>query len=61
MPSQDQEGCLEGVFRVLFVVQHPPTHPQDHRPVPRDQGSEGGLVAASGEVVQKLAVRDPPG
>ena len=46
------------------VAQGAPADAEDHRPVPRDQGREGGLVAAAGEPLQELTLaqaRDGPG
>jgi hypothetical protein len=57
VPGQDEKSSLEGVFRVLFVVEHAPAHPQHHRPVAGDQDGKGGLIATVDEIVQELAVR----
>jgi hypothetical protein len=54
--SQDEEGGLESVLRVLLVTQGTPTHTQHHRPVARDEGGEGRLVATGGERIEQLLV-----
>jgi hypothetical protein len=64
LPDQDEEGGLEGVVRVVRVVEHAPADAEDHRPVPLDQGREGqlrGLAAAGREPLQELAVSQLPG
>jgi hypothetical protein len=48
---------LEGVFSVVFISEDPPAHAEDHWPVPRDQGREGGLVALGHKPLQQLAFR----
>ncbi len=53
---QDEEGRLEGILRILLVVQHPPTDAQNHRSVAAEQGGKGSLIMAGAEIIQKLPV-----
>jgi hypothetical protein len=54
--KQHQERCLEGVFDVPWVAEHPPAHTQHHRTVPVDQSLEGGLIPARQIALQELPV-----
>ena len=44
LADEDQEGGLEGVLGVVGVVEDRAADAQHHRPVPLDQGREGGFV-----------------
>ena len=61
IPGEEEERRLEGVLRVVPVVEHPPADGQDHRPVAPDEGLEGGLVLPVGEGAEQAAVGLPPG
>jgi hypothetical protein len=37
---ENEKRRLEGVVRIVFVVQYPPARPQDHRPVAMEQRRE---------------------
>jgi phosphoenolpyruvate carboxykinase (ATP) len=43
--GEDEEGRLEGVFRVGVVGQHAPADVEDHRPVPAPDARVGGDLA----------------
>ncbi len=53
---QGQEGRLEGVLGVDRVAEQVERRPQDHRPVPGDQGLEGVVVARRQESIDEPAV-----
>ena len=57
LADEYEERRLEGILDVARVVQHPPADPEDHRPVPCDQGLEGGLVAQGDEAARLTAPR----
>ena len=57
--GQDQEGCLEGILRVVVVTEYGPADAQDHRPVPLHQSSEGCLVALVEVALEEVGVRQP--
>ena len=62
LAGQDEEDGLEGVLGMVVVAQELPADAQDHRPVARHQGGEGGLagrLAAGGEPLEELAVGEP--
>ena len=54
--SQHQEGRLEGVLGVLFVLENMAAHAQDELTVPLHQGGEGAFVASIDETLQQMAV-----
>jgi hypothetical protein len=59
LAEQDEEGRLKGVLDVVRVAQGVPADAEDHRPVPVDQGREGGfrgLAASCEEAVEQLSV-----
>jgi hypothetical protein len=57
VPGQDEEGRLESVLGVLFMVQHAPAHAGHQRAVAGDEFREGVLVAPGGEVAEPLPVQ----
>ncbi len=52
--GQDQEDGLEGVLGMVAVAQDLAADVQDHRPVTRHQGGEGGFAAGIAPVVEPL-------
>ena len=54
--GQHEEGGLEGILRVLMVVQHAPADAHDQGAVAAHQRGEGGLVAGGAEAVQQVGV-----
>jgi hypothetical protein len=52
----DQEGDLAAVLGQVPVAQPAATGAQDERPVPPDQGREGGLVTVGNEAFQQLSI-----
>ncbi len=56
LSCQDEEDGLEGVLGVMAVAQELPADAQDHRPVPRHQGGESGIVARGREPLEELAI-----
>ena len=56
LPGQDQERRLAGVVGVGRVAEDPAADAADHRPVPLDQGGEGGLVLVAGESPEQVAI-----
>ena len=58
-PDENEEGCLKGVFDVMFVTQYAPADSQHHRPVPRDQGGKRRLVPFGDKPLQELAFGQP--
>ena len=61
LPGQDEEGRLEGVLGVVRIAEDAPADGQDHRPVSRDQGREGRLVAPGGEAGEQLGIGEARG
>jgi hypothetical protein len=56
---QDEERGLEGVVRLVGVVEDAPADAEDHRAVTLDERGEGELgrlAVASGEAVEELRV-----
>ena len=56
LAGQDEEGGLEGVLGVGLVAQHGPADVEHHRPVPVQQGVEGGLVLPGVEPPEEFVV-----
>ncbi|MCI0464220.1 MAG: hypothetical protein L0Z62_45380 [Gemmataceae bacterium] len=54
--QQDEKSGLEGVLDGVGILQQPPAHAQDHRPVPLHQSGKGRLLVSRQEAVQELAV-----
>jgi hypothetical protein len=54
--SEDEKGRLEGIFRVVFVMENMATDAPHQPPVPLHQRGEGVLIAVNGEVLEQLAV-----
>jgi hypothetical protein len=48
-PAQHQKRSLESVLGILFLSQHPPTHPEHKPPMAAHQGCESRFVALEGE------------
>jgi hypothetical protein len=55
--SQDKEGGLESVLRVVGIVQHRTADGEDHRPMAPQQGLKGRRVAPAGESFQQRPIR----
>src|SRR5262249_2405546 len=56
LAHEDEEGGLEGVLGVLCVAQDAAANAQHHRPVPHEQGREGGLVVPRHEALEERRV-----
>src|SRR5205823_5836083 len=54
--NQDEEGCLEGVLRVVLIPQHTATDAKDQRAVAAEDRLEGALVMPGGGAFEQLAV-----
>src|SRR5205823_1067269 len=50
------ERRLEGILRILLMMEHPPANPQHHFPMTGDEGDKGSLVSMGGEILQELPV-----
>jgi hypothetical protein len=57
LPRQDEEGGLEGILGGMSVAQHASADAKYQRPMPAHKNFNGGLVPASQEPLQKLAIR----
>jgi hypothetical protein len=55
--SENQESRLKRILGILLMPGHPPSHRQNHPPVPSDQLREGILIPARSEPTKKIAVR----
>ena len=63
LADQDEEGGLEGIFRLMLVAYDGQADAPDHRLVPLDQrreGQLGHLVRIGRESFQELAVGQVP-
>src|SRR5260370_39642978 len=56
LAGQNQKSSLENVFGVLPVTQNPLAEPQNHWPVPPEQGRECLFVAPPRILLQQLSV-----
>jgi hypothetical protein len=56
LASQHEKGRLENVLGVLHIAQSAAADAVDHRPVPREQGGEGVLIALLHEALQQGGV-----
>jgi hypothetical protein len=61
LAGQHEKGGLENVLSVLHIVQRPPTHAPNERPVPLHQGSKSGFIASDNETFEQLPVRQARG
>ena len=62
LADEQEERGLEGVLRVLRLVEHVPADAEDHRPMPPDEHLEGGLRLRGQSVQeprQQLAIAHP--
>jgi hypothetical protein len=54
--EEHQKRGLEGIFGVALIPEHAPADRQDHRAVPRDQGSKRPLVAPVEKAFHELGI-----
>ena len=56
LAHQYKKGGLEHILRDVMIADDAPGHPQDHRPMEVEQGSERRLVPELGEPADQVRV-----
>jgi hypothetical protein len=54
--AQNQEGCLEHVFRIVLILEGSESDAQDHRSVTANDGCKRRLIALVQETLEQLLV-----
>jgi hypothetical protein len=54
--AQNQEGCLENIFRIVLILEGSKSDAQDHRPVTANDGCKRRLIAPAQETLEQLLV-----
>ncbi len=61
LTSQNEEGCLEGIFAVVVIAKHSAAHAQHHRAMPPHQSFKGRFLATTEVALQQFPIRQAGG
>jgi hypothetical protein len=54
--NEDKKRSLEGIFRIMCVTEDAPADPENHGPMPLQDGLKGSLILFENKAFQELSV-----